>query len=165
MSKPDLQKQKEALFNEHTPPTLQLPQLPPQAALRLRIHTNRDIPHHTLGHIIAIKRHDVQHRIEPVLRLLAEDAIDGVGGAVDGGVASVRLERNDLLGQVLSGEDLAGRDGVGRRDGAVGAHDPVVVDLDVDMDGALDVEAGEDGLELGDAVLVGRPLRSSAKGA
>lgn len=163
MSKPDLQKEK-ALFKEHTPPTLQLPQLPPQAALRLRIHANRDISHHTLRHIIAIKRHDIQHRIEPVLRLLAEDAIDGVGGAVDGGVASVRLERDDLLGQVLSGEDLAGRDGVGRRDGAVGAHDPVVVDLDVDVDGALDVEAGEDGLELGDAVLVGRPLRSSARG-
>lgn len=128
------------------------------------VDTNSDIPNHALCHIDPIGRNDTDHGVIAVGEAVAKDAIHRVGGPVDLGVLGIRREGHDLLLQGLVKVELAGRDDVARGDGPVAAEDPVVVDLDVDVDGTLDVEAGEDGLHLHHAVGVGGPHAAQERG-
>jgi hypothetical protein len=52
-------------------------------------------------------------------------------------MASIRLERHDLLTQVLVEEELAGGNDIGGDNGAIGANTPVCVGLDVDTTAQL----------------------------
>lgn len=123
----------------------------------LCLNTNGDIGEHALGNVLAIEGLDNHVGVPVALALIGKDAVDVVGGAVDLGVADVGLEGHDLLAEGLVEEELAGADNVGGDDGAVAANGPVGVDLSMNVNGALDVEAGEDGLHLHDAVGVGGP--------
>lgn len=69
----------------------------------------------------------------------------------------VRLQRHKLLRQGLVKVNLSRGDQVTRRDSAIVVKLPVVVDLHVNVDGTLDVETGDDGLDLHQAVAVGGP--------
>lgn len=119
-----------------------------------------DIAHHTILNVLAISRNNTENRVVAALRVLAVHGIHIVRGAVDLSVRGVRLHSHNLLLQVLIEVHLTGADQVPRGDGAVVVEGPVGVDLDVDVDRALDVEAGEDGLHLHHAVGVGRPHRA-----
>lgn len=121
------------------------------------VNTNSDVANHTIGDILAISRHNADDRVISVGEPITENGVLGVGGAVDLRVLRVRLQGHDLLLEILVKVQLTGRDNVARGDGAVAAEDPVVVDLHVDVDGTVDVEAGEDGLHLHHAVGVGGP--------
>lgn len=116
-----------------------------------------DISHHAILNVLPISRNNTENRVVAAFRVLAIHGIHIVRGAVDLGVRSVRLQRHDLLLQVLVEVHLTRADQVARRDSAVVVEGPVGVDLDVDVNGALDIEAGEDGLHLHHAVGVGRP--------
>ncbi len=69
----------------------------------------------------------------------------------------IRLQRHNLLGQILRKEHLPRRDRVIADNRPVRSNHPVGVHLSVDVDRALDVEAREDGLHLHHAVGVRGP--------
>lgn len=98
----------------------------------------------------------LHHGVDAIsLSLLAEDAVVGVGGELLG-VGVVGGGQLDLGDEVLVEEGLADVAGVVvAAEGAVGVEGGVGVDHDVDVGGTAGVVAGEDGLELGDAVRVG----------
>lgn len=73
-------------------------------------------------------------------------------------MADIRVESHELGTQILSQEQLSRRDGGRRGDGTISADHVVLVDLCVDVDGALNVETRHDGCELGDTLAVGGPL-------
>lgn len=109
----------------------------------------------TIGDAVA-QQGVLEHGIDAVgLGLALQDIVVLVGG--DGlPIGVVRLEGLDGVDEVLVKEgltDVARPDGVA--DGVVGEDGRVGrVDEDVDVIGAREVVAGEDGLELRDAVLV-----------
>lgn len=121
------------------------------------VDTNGDVANHTLGDILAVNRHNANDRVIAVGETVRKDAVHIVGGAVDLRVLRVGFQGHDLLLEILVKVQLTCRDNVARRDGAVAAEDPVVVHLDVDVDGTVDVEAREDGLHLHHAVDIGGP--------
>lgn len=88
------------------------------------------------------------------LGLGGDDAIVGVGG-VGLGVGVVGVEQLDLVADGLVPEGLADVRGGQVVDGAVLADGGVLVQDGVDVDGAAGVVAREEGVEGGDALLVG----------
>lgn len=133
-------------------------------AISRRIDTESDVTDHAVLDVDAVSSDDADDGVVATLRVAGEDAVDVVGGAVDLSVLGVRVERHDLRGQRLVEVDLASRGNVTGADGTVAVQGPVRVGLDVDVDGALDVEAGEDGLHLHDALGVGGPLAAQPGG-
>ena len=79
-------------------------------------------------------------------------------------MTSIRLHSHDLSAQILLEEQLSRGDDVAGYDGAVATDSPVRVRANVDVDGTVDVETGEDGLHLHDAVVIGWP-HAAKKGA
>lgn len=73
-------------------------------------------------------------------------------------MGGVRLNRHNLLGNILREEDLALlNDAAAGVEGAVLGDVPVCVDLGVDVEGSLDIEPWEGGAKRGDTVGVGWP--------
>lgn len=108
---------------------------------RSGINPNCNIPHHPLANILTIRRHHRYDRVVSTLKTLREIQVDSTGGPVDLRVRDIRLQRHDLLLEGFVEVQLAGADCVAVGHGAVAAEGPVGVDLDVDVDGSLDVEA------------------------
>lgn len=128
------------------------------------VDAERDVTNHAVLDILAISSNDTDDGVVTTVLAAGEDAIGSVGGAVDLGVLGVGLEGHDLLRQGLVEVDLAGRGNVAGADGAVLVQRPVRVGLDVDVDGALDVEAREDGLHLHDTLAISGPLAAQPGG-
>ncbi|KAL3296122.1 aromatic compound dioxygenase [Colletotrichum asianum] len=155
-------------------------------ALKSRsVDTHGDVADHSVLDVLAVQGNDLDDGAVAADRALVEQAqrVLDVLGAVDLGVRDVGLKGHDLSGDVLFEVDLASVDQVTGADGAVGADRPchamsaydhrldagqdekkVNEDLGVDVDGSLDVEAGEDGLHLHDALRVGGPHASEEGG-
>jgi hypothetical protein len=156
----------------------------PTARRRRKVNTQCDIPNHAILHIHTVQSFDLNRRIPAINNLASIDTINSVRSPVDLGMAGIRLERHDLLTQVLVEEKLAGGNDIGGDNGAVGADTPVRVGLDVDtiaqlvlcgkgkekergcaLDGPFDIETWKYSLHLHDPVGVRGPHAAEPCGA
>lgn len=113
----------------------------PKALYRSRIDTNGDIPNHSLGYILAIHRLHRYDRVVSTVKTLGEHRVDGVGGPVNFRMRDVGFQSHDLALECFIEIKLAGADSIAVGYGAVSTKRPVAMDLDVDVDGAFDIEA------------------------
>lgn len=76
------------------------------------VNTNGDVANHTIGDILAISRHNADNRVISIGEPIRENAVLGVGGAVDLRVLRVGLQGHDLLLEILVKVQLTGRDDI-----------------------------------------------------
>lgn len=112
-----------------------------RALYRSRIDTNGDVSNHPLGDILAIHRLHRYDRVVSTIKSLRENRVDGVGSPVYFCVRDVGFQGHDLALECFVEVELTSANCIAMGYSAVSAERPVAVDLDVDVDGAFDVEA------------------------
>lgn len=83
------------------------------------VHTNCNVPNHSILNILTVYCNDADHRIVSSFRILVKNRVVGVGGAVNLGVAGVGFKSHDLLFKVFFEVELARRNNVAGGDGAI----------------------------------------------
>ena len=104
------------------------------------VNSNGNIPDHTVPNVFTIDWDNRSKRAVSTLGAFRVDRILGVGSAVDLSMRDIRLHRHDLLLNLLVEIHLSSTDGVTCDDCAVLSGSPFCVNLDVNVDCALDVE-------------------------
>ena len=105
------------------------------------IYSNCDVPNQALGKIILVQRHDRDHWVVSVFSAFGKLHVHIIVGAVDLSMRGVRLHCHNLLFQLFFEVQLSGADGVFENKGPILASSPVDVDLNVNMNCSLNIEA------------------------